>query len=142
MAAQQRYAIHLVVLLSVVAPSAGEQATDFEAFMKQGFEARREGRLEEAVTAFREAANLKPNLSGVHYALARVLFEQGGLIDALAAVERAVELDPDKAPYHFLQAAIFDNLGNMGEAIKGYETATRLDPTLGQAYLEPRSLIP
>ena len=136
MAILQPFSIQMVCLLLLVVPCAGKQeARDFETLMTQALEARREGRLEEAATAFRQAARIRPDSSGVHYVLARVLFEQELLLDALAAVEQALVLDPDKAPYHFLRGAIFDTLGNMSEAIAGYENSIRLDPALSQAYL-------
>jgi tetratricopeptide (TPR) repeat protein len=66
----------------------------------------RQGRLKEAVAAYKQSLSLRPDASHVHDRLGLVLQQQGKLAEALACFRHAVALD--------LEAV--DALGHLGEA--------------------------
>jgi superkiller protein 3 len=58
---------------------------------------RRQGRLDEAVAAFRRGLERAPGDAEAHYDLGNALREQGRCDEAVAAYRRAIELKPDYA---------------------------------------------
>ena len=64
-----------------------------------------QGRLEEAIVAYRRAIQFKPGYTDAHCNLGNAFKEQGLLPEAIAEYRRAVELKPDFAAAH-------TNLGN------------------------------
>ena len=56
-----------------------------------------EGRLGEAVQAYRRALAVKPELADAHYCLANALWNQGDITGALASYRNAIELAPSHA---------------------------------------------
>src|SRR3990172_10569428 len=125
----------LTLALFFVPRAGGQDSSRFVSLVTLAFEAEREGRLEVAAAAFREAALLEPDVPYVHYSLALLLVQQGLLTDALAAVDRALELDPDQAPFHLARGTIFHTLSNLGEAERAYQNALDLDPDSSDAFL-------
>ncbi len=55
-----------------------------------------QGKLDEAIAAYREAARLKPDLAGAHNGLGNVLCDQGKLDEAITEF-RVLRLKPDYA---------------------------------------------
>ena len=125
----------LLGLSLVPSLAAGQETQSFEAVITNAVIAEREGRLEDATTAFQEAARIRPEHPRVHYSLAWIFFQRGLLNDALEAVDRALALEPEEALFYRLQGKVFHGLGNLAEAEKSYQNAIRLDPGTGDAYL-------
>ncbi|MFQ5789827.1 MAG: tetratricopeptide repeat protein [Acidobacteriota bacterium] len=123
------------ILMGALSRAEQGKKPDFETVITRALEAERDGRLDEARDAFREAARLKPDHPRVHYSLAWLLFQRGSLTEALAAVDRALALDGNQALFHLLRGTIFHSLANRAEAERDYQSAIRLDPSSGEAYL-------
>ncbi len=78
--------------LSLPPRAAAQEKPAFETVIQRAVEAEREGRLEEAESAFEEAARLRPDHPRVHYSLAWVRLQRGLATEALAAVNQALAL--------------------------------------------------
>jgi len=115
-------------------PGVAQEQT-FEEIVTRAVVAEREGRLEDATAAFREAARLRPDHPRVYYSMAWTLFQRGLLADALTAVNQALALDPQQPLFYLLQGRAFHQLGNVNEAVHAYQRALELDPGSGDAYL-------
>lgn len=87
----------LLLLFLLAAPPAARAESPAEAAWRQGLEAARENRLEEALQHFRETVRLDPGHAPAHLELA-FLLEQRGLAEAaLSHADRALRLDPADA---------------------------------------------
>ena len=82
-----------------------------------GNELRDQGKLDEAIAAYRQAIGLKPELAEAHSNLGIALEDQGKLDEAVAAYRQAISIKPD-----FAEA--YSNLGN---ALEGSRQARRGD---------------
>ena len=60
----------------------------------------RQGKLEEAIAAYRQAIGLKSDYAEAHYNLGVALTDQGKLEEAIAAYRQAIGIKPDYAEAH------------------------------------------
>ncbi|MGG5808880.1 tetratricopeptide repeat protein [Falsiroseomonas sp. CW058] len=93
----------------------------------------REGRLEEAIAAYREADAICPDIAELKHALAALLQATGRLEESSAALARAVALKP--ASLHLRQAhggVLLQRLLHE-EAAAAFREALRLDPENGES---------
>lgn len=104
----------------------------------------RQGKLDDAITAYRRASELSPDTDWIHYALANALQQrtQSDLADAIASYRHIIELNPDKVEaYHnllqvqpdnsetWLQLAqAFVRQEQREDAIRAYRRAIELNP--------------
>jgi len=93
-----------------------------------------QGKLDEAVAAFRRAIALRPNFAEAHSNLGDALQDEGQLEEAIAAYGRAIALRPN-----FSEA--YSNLGNalrdqqqLDKAIASYSQAIALQPNFPEAH--------
>ena len=87
-----------------------------------------EGRLPEALAAYRVAQNLDPNSAEAWYAAGCAFLEHRALGDAFLCLTRAATLVPKSAPAHYnLGKAAFE-LGRVEAAITHFRRAATLDP--------------
>ncbi len=100
----------------------------------------RQGRLDEAAAAYRDAAAAAPGLAEPHYNLAIVLTRQNRLPEAAASYERATALRPAYAEAHANLGSVYRRLGRLDEAVAACRRALALRPaypialnTLGNA---------
>ncbi|MBW4527734.1 MAG: tetratricopeptide repeat protein [Phormidium tanganyikae FI6-MK23] len=63
----------------------------------QGLELYHQGKLSEAITAYRRAIQINPNYADAHHNLGRALHGQGKLDDAITAYRRVIQIDPNHA---------------------------------------------
>jgi tetratricopeptide (TPR) repeat protein len=87
-----------------------------------------EGRYDEAVRAFREAARLDPLDETTYTSLGQSLARQGKLSEALAALRRALEIGPQYAKAHRMLGTVFAMMGETDQAIDALRQAAELDP--------------
>ena len=66
----------------------------------------KQGRLDDALYAYRQAAERGPTLAGLHLAIARIHLEQGRLNEASAEIERELAIAPESAAARQVKAAI------------------------------------
>ena len=66
-----------------------------QSYNDQGIAFRKQGLLDEAIQAFRNAIFLEPEDEGLHYNLSRVYIEKGEWIQARNAIETGIKIKPD-----------------------------------------------
>jgi Flp pilus assembly protein TadD len=87
-----------------------------------------QGKFEEAVRHFAEAARIWPDAAPIQNDLAFALAEQGKVDEAIATYRIAVNLKPDEVMPHYMLANLLSQQGNLAEAIAEYQTTLQLDP--------------
>jgi Flp pilus assembly protein TadD len=93
------------------------------------------GRLDDAITQFREALRLKPDYLSAYYKLGNSLSSEGRMPEAAAAYGKALRLMPGVAGLHNSLGNILGAMRRTPEAIDQYEEAVRLAPD----YVEARN---
>jgi Flp pilus assembly protein TadD len=102
--------------------------------MNLGLTMAQQGRIEEAISYYRESLRLNPNSVHTHNNLGVVLLERGQIGDAIGHYVAALRLKSDYAEtYNNLGVALF-NLGQLDKAIGHYLTAIKLDPNFSKAH--------
>jgi len=93
---------------------------DAEAFYQVGVNARKVGRVDEAISYYRQALQINPNHVEAHSHLGNVLAlaEQGKFDEAIYHYRLALQLKPD-------YAEVYNDLGNALSALGQYEDALR-----------------
>ncbi|HEY9726792.1 MAG TPA: tetratricopeptide repeat protein [Chroococcales cyanobacterium] len=93
-----------------------------------------QGKLDEAIAAYRKAIKINAQDSWVFGILGEALGDRGKLDEAIAAYQKAIQLNP-----YF--ASVYNNLGNglyaqgkLDEAIATYQKAIQLNPYFAYAY--------
>jgi tetratricopeptide (TPR) repeat protein len=115
------------------AAALGERfSSDALALLHRGMALRQEGRLGEAITVLRQAADLRSRVRWVRKAsyvnLADALLEWGEVEAAVEACRRAVMADASDADVHHLLAVCLGRLGRTGEAVDSFRRTLELDP--------------
>jgi len=107
-----------------------------EAFITQGEELFKEGKLIPAIDAYQQAIISRPADPAIHVALARVLVFAGQYDKAKTSAEDAILLNPDSSMAHAVLAWALDFQGKYPEADNSIQRAIQLDPNnaLAHAY--------
>jgi tetratricopeptide (TPR) repeat protein len=109
-------------------------ANNYMGYYGMGGVLRDEGRLDEAITAYREAISLFPNYGGAHSSLGGVYLKQGRLDEAVAELTEAIRLDP-KSPEDRISLGIaLNKLGKDRDAIDQMLEAIQLEPDSANAH--------
>jgi Flp pilus assembly protein TadD len=87
-----------------------------------------QGKIGEAIAAFRKAIQLDPNDSIYHNNLGLALKNQGKIEEAIAAYRKAIQIDPNSANTHHNLGVALKKQGKIEEAIAAYRKAIQLDP--------------
>jgi serine/threonine-protein kinase len=93
-----------------------------------------QGKLDEAITEFREALRLKPDYPEAHNNLGNALPDQGKLDEAIAESREALRLRPDYADAHITLGAALESLGKLADAVAEFREALRLKPDAAAAH--------
>jgi tetratricopeptide (TPR) repeat protein len=101
------------------------------------------GRNDDAVQAYQQAINAKPDVPGYYNNLGNVLARAGKIEEAKAAYTKSAELDPPNAATAWRNFGIsLYNANRLADAIEPLQKATELDPKSAQAwYLLGASLL-
>ena len=94
----------------------------------------RQGKLDEAVTAFQEALRLEPWNVEAHTSLGAALAMQGKLDGAIAEYQEALREDPDHVPALLNLGIALAQSGRPGEAVTTLGKAVRLEPGNADAH--------
>src|SRR5436190_23352452 len=81
-----------------------------------GIALKEQGKLDEAVTAYRQAISINPDYVEVHLNLGNALQERGKLDDALASYDRALAMKPDFAIASSSRIFTYDFIPELGFA--------------------------
>ena len=105
-----------------------------DAHYNLGFALGDQGKLDEAIAAYREAIRLKPGYAEAHNNLGNALGEQGKHEEAEKELREAVRLKPDYAEAHSNLGNALGDQGKLDEAVAAYREAIRLNPDLAEAH--------
>ena len=87
----------------------------------------RQGRLEEAITHFRRAIDLRPEISTLHFNLGVVLQRVGRIVEAERSYREAIRRSP-AAKAHYNLAMLLASENRADEAVTEYNSSLALDP--------------
>ena len=99
-----------------------------EDWFELGVRAEREGRIEDAVRAYRSAENQSDRHPEVHFNLGNALYGLGSFDEALANYERAVELAPDYVEAWNNLGILLGEMERSDDAVRAYRRALSLHP--------------
>ena len=103
-------------------------------FSHLGTALRDQGKLDEAIVAYRQAIGLKPDFAEAHSNLGNALRDQGKIAEAILAYRRAIGLKPDYAEAHSNLGNALRDEGELDEAIVAYRRAIGLKPDYAVAH--------
>ncbi len=93
----------------------------------------RQGKVDEAVQAFTDAANRAPEADTYFNSLALALEAQGRIEDAIKIFLKAVQLNPESGPAHFNLGNTLFRQGNLPVAANCFANVVALDPDMVDA---------
>lgn len=93
-----------------------------------------EGKLDQAVAAYRRSLELYPEGEDVLYNLGIILARQGKTAEAIASYEKALEIAPDYAEAHNNLGNLLAREGRVDEAIKHFQEAILVNPDHAPSY--------
>jgi Tfp pilus assembly protein PilF len=101
---------------------------DFSANANLGAVLQTEGRIDEAIAAYRKAIAARPDVASVRNALGTALQARGSLEDAIGEFEAAARLDPSSADPHYNWGNTLLALGRAQDALAHFERALAASP--------------
>jgi tetratricopeptide (TPR) repeat protein len=125
-------AIAAILLGGLWFGSRREQPADAEALFERGANLHREGKLEGAIAAYRDAIRLKPDLAEAHYSLGKALKARGKLEAAVTEYRTAIRLKSDFVDARNELGISLEHQGKLEEAVAEYRSAIRLNPDLAE----------
>jgi tetratricopeptide (TPR) repeat protein len=93
-----------------------------------------QGKLDDAITAYRQALDLDPKYTQAHISLGNALLQQRQLDDAIAAYRQALDIDPKYAPVHNNLGLALQRQGKLDDAITAYRRSLDIDPKYALAH--------
>ena len=93
-----------------------------------------QGKLQEAVTSYEKAIQLKPDYAEAYCNRGVALQELGKLDEAVASNSKAIQLKPEYAEAYFNRGNALHELDRLDEAVASYEKAIQLRPDYAKAY--------
>jgi len=99
-----------------------------EAMTYLGIVAFTQGRLDEAVSHYRDALRADPEHLGAHNNLGNALAGQRNLAEAISHYQAALKINPESEESHYNLGLVLAEQGNLAEAISHYETALKIRP--------------
>jgi len=106
---------------------------NWEAHARLGLVFNKEGRLDEAISQYREALRLKPDDADTRFDLANALYRKGMWDEAISQYGEELKLSPDDPDGHNNLGVVLFQKGNLNEAITQFREALRLRPDYASA---------
>ena len=103
-------------------------------FSNLGNALKEQGKLDEAIAAYRQAIRVKPDFADAHSNLGLALQEQGKLDEAIAAYRQAIGIKPDLAEAHSNLGNALKEQGKLDEAVTAFRQAIGIKSDLAEAY--------
>jgi tetratricopeptide (TPR) repeat protein len=94
-----------------------------------------EGSVDEAITQFQEALQIKPNYAEAHNNLGLALFQRGRVDEATTQFQKAVQINPALAAAHNNLGKVLLEKGRVDEAISQYQKALQIEPDYLDAHV-------
>ncbi len=92
------------------------------------------GRLDEAMTHYQKALEIKPDYVEAHNNLGNVLVRLNRIDEALAHYQQALKIEPDYVEAHNNLGNALVRLGRIGEAIEHHQKALEVNPDFAEAH--------
>jgi tetratricopeptide (TPR) repeat protein len=92
-----------------------------------------QGKLDEAITLLRSAADLRPDNSPAHENLAKALLQKGQIADALVHYRKLLELQPDNMEVHNIVGTVLVQQGRVKEGAEEWQKVLSVDADNGNA---------
>jgi tetratricopeptide (TPR) repeat protein len=102
-------------------------------FCSLGIALKNQGKLDEAVAAYRQALRIKPDLAEANSNLGNALRDQGKLDEAVTTYRDAIRIKPDLGEAHFNLGNALRDQGKLDEALASYNRALTLRSDHGEA---------
>jgi tetratricopeptide (TPR) repeat protein len=96
----------------------------------RGIELISQGRLQEAIEAYKQAIRISPRFAEAHNNLGNVYGKLGDHRSAVQAYTQAISNDPNFAEAHYYLGIEYGNLDRWPEAVESLKQAVRLKPGL------------
>ena len=93
-----------------------------------------QGRLKEAIGAYKKAVSMKPDYADVYNNMGNVLKGQGKLDEAIGAYKKVVSIKPDFAEAHYNMGIALKDQDKLEEATEAYNKAISIKPDFAEAY--------
>ena len=93
-----------------------------------------QGKLEEAIEAYKKAIAIKPDHAEAHNNMGNALRDQGKLEEAIEAYKKAIAYKPNHADAYNNMGATLQDQGKLEEAIEAYKKAIAIKPDQAEAY--------
>jgi predicted O-linked N-acetylglucosamine transferase (SPINDLY family) len=103
-------------------------------FCSLGITLKNQGKLDEAVAAYRQAIRIKPNLAEAHCSLGITLKNQGKLDEAVTAYRQAIRINPYLAEAHCNLGNALRDQRKLDEAVAECNHAIRIKPDFAEAH--------
>ena len=94
----------------------------------------REGRLDEAVSALKQAISTDPYCIEAYYNLGNVYTTKGLIKEAIDEYKKALKLNPDFAEAHNNLGMVYGKKGLLDKAISEFNNALAINPNYAEAY--------
>ncbi|NES88383.1 tetratricopeptide repeat protein [Okeania sp. SIO2B9] len=106
------------------------------------------GKLEKAITSYRQAIKLNPNSAWSYHNLGKALTKLQKWDEAIPAYQEAIKLNPNSGSFYYNLAEAFMKQGNLDKAIANYSKAIEIKPSfsighnsLGEALAKQGKLV-
>jgi tetratricopeptide (TPR) repeat protein len=93
-----------------------------------------EQRLDEAITHYQKALQIKPDHAEARNNLGSAFFQQGRTDEAISQYQKALQIKPDYAAAHYNLAIALRQKGRVDEAIAQYQEALQINPDNADAH--------
>jgi tetratricopeptide (TPR) repeat protein len=109
---------------------------NYVAHFNLGNALRQEGKLDEAMSQYRSALQIRPDYPQAHNNLGKSFLQKGQVDNAITQFQQALQINPGLATAHYnLGAALFEK-GKVDEAIAQYQLALQLSPGYAQGHFD------
>ena len=99
-----------------------------------GVALKNQGKLEEAIEAFKNAISTKPDNIDAYYNMGNALKNQGKLEEAIEAYKRVLSIQPDYAEAYNNMGVVLRDQGKLEEAMKAYNKALVIKPKYAEVF--------
>ncbi|MDY6902273.1 MAG: tetratricopeptide repeat protein, partial [Cyanobacteriota bacterium] len=99
------------------------------------------GKLETAISYYKEILEIKPDLAEVHASLAEALEKQGNLLAAIKSYQKALKIKPQYAEARCNLGNLFKQQGDLEAAIESYQKALEIEPSFVAVYCNLGNLL-
>jgi tetratricopeptide (TPR) repeat protein len=93
------------------------------------------GRMDEAVTHYQKALEIKPNYAAAHNNIGIIQAGRGRFDEAMAHYRKALEVKPDSSEVHHNLGLSLSRRGEMEEAIVHFRKALEINPDYTEAHI-------